>query len=414
MTIGLRTKLLFPLAALALLTGVYMIAYGNNGHLAPGMILVLLLALLGLMATNVEMFVLRPLRGVLQAAQELAPSRSSGARADAPPGQMRALSDSIERLRERMREYEKELGEERTRRQAVEQSVRELEERYALTVERSNDGIWEWNVKTGAVEFSVRWKGMLRLSNAPLRQIDDWQALLHPEERDGVMLRLENHVAGITPHFEEEYRLRQGDGLYRWVHSRGAAIRHASGKAYRMIVMDNDIHQRKELEATLIQAAEGLSSVSGEDFYQALMRTLSKILGTRDNLVCYCIGDPPQRARTLAYYSRGKYWENFEYDLAGTSCGAVIDRREIVYCPTGVGDVWPEERQYDRDSYIGVPMFDSSGKIIGHFACMDGKPMQQDLPHLALFKIFSVRAAAELERTLLRQKLAAVETAGRA
>jgi GAF domain-containing protein len=94
-----------------------------------------------------------------------------------------------------------------------------------------------------------------------------------------------------------------------------------------------------------------------------------------------------------------------EYDLAGTSCGAVIAKKEIVYCPTGVCDIWPLEREYDRDSYLGVPMFDSTGKIIGHFACMDGKPMRQDLPHLALFKIFSVRAAAELERTLLRQKL---------
>jgi hypothetical protein len=36
---------------------------------------------------------------------------------------------------------------------------------------------------------------------------------------------------------------------------------------------------------------------------------------------------------------------------------------------------------------------------------MDGKPMRQDLLHLALFKIFSVRAAAELERTLLRERL---------
>jgi formate hydrogenlyase transcriptional activator len=52
-----------------------------------------------------------------------------------------------------------------------------------------------------------------------------------------------------------------------------------------------------------------------------------------------------------------------------------------------------------------VPMFDSAGKIIGHFACMDGGPMRQDLPHLALFKIFAVRAAAELERTLMKQKL---------
>ena len=306
-----------------------------------------------------------------------------------------------------MQDYETRLSQEKTRHQALEQSVRELEDRYALTVERANDGIWEWNLESGAVEFSLRWRGLLGQIDARLAQIDDWQDLLHPEERAVVMRGIENHTKGLTQHFDMEYRLRHGDGRYRWVHSRGTAIRHATGKPYRLVVMDNDIHERKEIEETLIQAAEGLSSVSGDDFYQALMRSLSSILGTRDNLVCYCVGDPPTRARTLAYYSNGKFFENFEYDLAGTSCGAVIDRREIVYAPTGVCDVWPLEKEFDRDSYIGVPMFDSAGKIIGHFACMDGKPMRQDLPHLALFKIFSVRAAAELERMLLRQKLEA-------
>jgi hypothetical protein len=47
-----------------------------------------------------------------------------------------------------------------------------------------------------------------------------------------------------------------------------------------------------------------------------------------------------------------------------------------VYAPSGVCDIWPLEKEFDRDSYIGVPMFDSTGKIIGHFACMDGKPMR--------------------------------------
>jgi GAF domain-containing protein len=172
------------------------------------------------------------------------------------------------------------------------------------------------------------------------------------------------------------------------------------------------VHQRKVLEAALIQAAEGLASVSGEDFYRELMRSLSSILGTRDNLVCLCVGDPPTRARALAYYSRGRFWDDVEYELAGTSCGAVIERGEIVYCPTGVCDLWPAEKPYDRDSYLGVPMFDSAGKIIGHFACMDGAAMQHDLPHLALFKIFAVRAAAELERTQLKQKLLAARDGG--
>ena len=304
-----------------------------------------------------------------------------------------------------MREYDTRLAEESKRRHDLEISLRELEDRYALTVERANDGTWEWDIQSSVTQFSPRWKGMLGYLDSDLASIDDWQRLVHPDDRDAVMTRLENHLQGLTPHFEAEYRLRHAGGRYRWVHSRGTAIRHASAKPYRVLVMDNDIHERKELEETLIQAAEGLSSVSGMDFFQALMKNLSAILGTRDNLVCYCPDDPPTKACTLAYYANGEFWENFEYDLAGTSCGAVIERKEIVYCPTGVCDIWPEEKQYDRDSYIGVPMFDSTGRIIGHFACMDGKPMRQDLPHLALFKIFSVRAAAELERTLLREKL---------
>ncbi|MEO8674814.1 MAG: PAS domain-containing protein [Casimicrobiaceae bacterium] len=403
--IGLRARLLFPLGVFVLLWGAYTLAAGEGGRVTPAVLLGLLALLLGVMATNTEFFVMRPLRRLLQAAQDLTQDRYSGAPINAPPGALRELATGINRLRDRMQSYETRLADEKTRRQVLEQSVRELEDRYALTVERANDGIWEWNLENGEVDYSLRWKGLLGLSDARIGRIEDWQGMLHPEERADVILSLDNHLAGLTQHFDKEYRLRHGDGHFRWIHSRGTAIRHAAGKPYRMVVMDNDIHERKTIEETLIQAAEGLSSVTGQDFYHALMKSLSSILGTRDNLVCYCIGDPPTKAHTLAYYSNGKFFENFEYDLAGTSCGAVIDRGEIVYAPTGVCDVWPLEKEFDRDSYIGVPMFDSAGKIIGHFACMDGKPMKQDLPHLALFKIFSVRAAAEVERMLLKQKL---------
>ncbi len=405
MMFSLRTKLLLPLGGLVLAWGIYTIALGQAASVAPGVFLIFLVVLLGVMATNVELVVLRPLRSLLTAAEELAQSRLAGAPVDTPSVTFRELAAGLNRLRDRMQEYEATLFEEQARRKALEQSVRELEDRYSLTVERANDGIWEWNLKTDTVEFSVCWKSLVGHSHAPLGHIEDWRSLLHPEERASVVLRLEDHIQGRTPHFDEEYRLRHSDGHYRWVHSRGTAIRHANGKPYRLIVMDNDIHGRKQIEQTLIEAAEALSSVSGVDFYKALMRSLSSILGTRDNLVCYCVGDPPTRAQTLAYYSNGEFTDNFEYDLAGTSCGAVIDRKEIVYAPSGVCEIWPLEKEFDRDSYIGVPMFDSTGKIIGHFACMDGKPMRQDLPHLALFKIFSVRAAAELERMLLRQKL---------
>ncbi len=403
--IGLRTRLLMPLGVFVVALAAYLFAAGDTAALAPEWMLGLLLLLLVAMATNVEVTVLRPLRGLLGLAQDPTPRQAPAAPVQTPSGPLRDLAAELDRLRGRVQEYEARLGTERERRDALEHNVRELEDRYALTVERANDGLWEWNLKSGAIEVSPRWKGMLGWSAAPLASIDDWRALLHPDDRDAVLQAQAKYLAGATPRFEEEVRLRRGDGEYRWVHSRAAAIRHASGTPYRMIVMDNDIHARKLIETALIEAAEGLSAVSGTNFFQALMRSLASILGTRDNLVCYCVDEPATRARTLAYYTRGAFTRNFEYELAGTSCGAVIERGEIVYCPTGVCDLWPAEKQYDRDSYIGVPMFDSAGKIIGHFACMGGSPMRQDLPHLALFRIFSVRAAAELERTLLRQQL---------
>lgn len=412
MRVGMRARLFVPLAAGLVLIGAYTVMFGNSSQLQPRWVLGLLVLFAVAMVMNAELLVLRPLYALLEAVQDLARGRLPAAKIHVPAGPLRALAADLNRLRDRMQAYEAQLNEERLSRQALETNVRELSERYALTVERANDGIWEWNVKSGTVECSPRWKAMLDLSgDPPIARIEDWRELLHADERATVLTNLDNYLSGTAARFDEQYRLRQGDGRYRWVHSRAAAIRHATGAAYRVVFMDNDIDERKEIENALVVAAEGLSSVSGTSFFQALMRSLSSILGTRDNLVCFCVDDPPTKAQTLAYYSRGQFTENFEYELAGTSCGAVIDRREIVYCPTGVCELWPAEKQYDRDSYLGVPMFDSNGKVIGHFACMGGTPMRLDLPHMAIFKIFSVRAAAELERTRLRQQLEASQSA---
>jgi len=407
---SLRLKLFLPLILAGLLLLVYVYAsWPQLANATEAFLPVLLLAGLAVLllaaAGNVERLVLRPLARLKRAVEAF----SRGAAGDPGNASVDAgvpdIEASVARLGELSRESEARLARESAERQKLEQKLRDVTERYELAVERANDGLWEWDLKSGRIEFSPRWKGMMGYRDASVARIDDWKQLVHPDDHEAVLMRLQNHLNASTPFFEAEYRVRHRDGDFRWVHSRGTAIRHASGKAYRLVMMDKDIHPRKELELALIHAAEGLSSVSGRDFFRALARSLSELLGTRDNMVAHCLDDPPTRVRTLAYYSGGRFWDNFEFDLCGTSCGAVLTRGEIVYCPTGVCEIWPEEKQYDRDSYIGVPMFDSAGKIIGHFACMDARPMAHDLPHLAIFKIFSVRAATELERTLLREKL---------
>jgi len=159
--IGLRLLLLFPLGAFVLFLGAYAWTIGDGGQLAPAVLLGVLAALLAVTVTNMEVFVLRPLRALLRAAQELTHQRFSGPPVSAPPGALRELAGGINRLREQMQEYETRLAQEKARHQALERSVHELEDRYALTVERANDGIWEWNVESGAVDFSLRWRGLL-------------------------------------------------------------------------------------------------------------------------------------------------------------------------------------------------------------------------------------------------------------
>jgi hypothetical protein len=53
------------------------------------------------------------------------------------------------------------------------------------------------------------------------------------------------------------------------------------------------------------------------------------------------------------------------------------------------------EKQYERFSYLGIPCLDSAGRVIGHIACADDKPMREELPHQAILKIFAMRAALE-------------------
>jgi PAS domain S-box-containing protein len=404
---GLRTRIDLPLgiAAILLIAATVFAAQGGQS----GFVL-WLLALAGLAVCvaiwQAEAAVIGPINRLAEATKVLASGGTTSKTAETSNGPLGQVVGSVAAAGDHLRDLEAKLARESAERQRLEQTQRELEDRYMLAVERANDGMWDCHLKTGAIEFSPRWQGMLGYLDNPPATLAQWKQLVHPMDLDGVMLRLDNHCEGLTPYFDAEYRVLHRDGHYRSMHSRGTAIRHASGKAYRLVVMDNDISARKEIEDTLIQAAEGLSSVSGMDFFRALMKSLSGILGTRDNLVCHVVGSPPTKARTLAYLTNDEFTDNFEYDLEGTSCGAVIARKEIVYVPHGVCELWPLEKQYDRDSYLGVPLFDSTGQIIGHFACMDGKPMRQDHLHLALFKIFAVRAAAELERTLLKERLA--------
>jgi PAS domain S-box-containing protein len=160
----------------------------------------------------------------------------------------------------------------------------------------------------------------------------------------------------------------------------------------------------------LLRLAEATAHAIGVEFFGALVRHLCEALGAPYAFVAE-FSDSPSRVRSLAYFANGELEENFEYDLAGTPCEAVA-QGSICHHPRGVAQKFPADRwlaDIGAESYLGVPLRDAAGKILGHLALMDTRPMPEEPRRLAIFRIFGARAAAELQRVRMERALAESE-----
>jgi diguanylate cyclase (GGDEF)-like protein/PAS domain S-box-containing protein len=135
--------------------------------------------------------------------------------------------------------------------------LRSSQERYALAVRGANDGIWDWDLVASRAYFSPRWKTMLGHTVEEIGESaeDDWFARVHPDDVGRLRGAIGRHLAGRSPHFESEHRIRHATGGYRWVLSRGVAIRDRDGTATRMAGSMSDITDRKDAEQRLLHDA---------------------------------------------------------------------------------------------------------------------------------------------------------------
>jgi diguanylate cyclase (GGDEF)-like protein/PAS domain S-box-containing protein len=126
-------------------------------------------------------------------------------------------------------------------RRAIE-ALRESEARYALAARGTNDGLWDWDLRAGVIYYSPRWKAMLGFDEHEIgTEPIEWLGRVHPEDAARLQTALDDHTRGTTPHFECEYRVLAKDENYRWMLSRGLAVRDTSGRATRMAGSQTDI-----------------------------------------------------------------------------------------------------------------------------------------------------------------------------
>ncbi len=138
------------------------------------------------------------------------------------------------------------------------------------------------------------------------------------------------------------------------------------------------------------------------------MRCLARAVGADYAFVAeFASPETTTRARTIAFWAKDRIAENLEWTLAGTPCEEVVHGK-LCHHPLGVWQSFPNDQSLVErgiESYLGVPLYDPEGEVLGHMAVFDDRPMPKEPRRLLTFDIFAARAAAELVHLRLERRL---------
>ncbi|MDQ8020788.1 MAG: PAS domain-containing protein [Moraxellaceae bacterium] len=155
-----------------------------------------------------------------------------------------------------------------TQRKLAEEALKESQERFALAVSASSDGIWDWDILTGMVFMSEQAQVIFGMPpGETTRPLEAWREAcpMHPDDFRAYQEQQSRYLAGKIPDFVGDWRMLNADGTARWVRLRGRCLRDASGAAIRMIGSISDIDVQRRTETSLQQARrlEAMGTLAG-------------------------------------------------------------------------------------------------------------------------------------------------------
>ena len=136
---------------------------------------------------------------------------------------------------------------------------RQKDERWQLVVEGVNDGIWDWDARTNRMFFSDRCKAILGYEPDEVGDShDECSRRCHPDDFATMNQTMADHLEGRLAMYNLTYRIQCKDGSYRWVRSRGKALRDEAGSVIRVVGTMTDIDAEKKAADALKQSEQAL------------------------------------------------------------------------------------------------------------------------------------------------------------
>ena len=238
--------------------------------------------------------------------------------------------------------------------------------------------------------------------------------ITHPDDRLRILPAMQSLLEGKASHFRQEKRYLHKDGHPIWARTEVSLIRNTTGEPYHTLAAIHDITERKRAETTLQSLIEGTAATLGQDFFPALVEHIAVALDVAYAIVCEKVGS---KLQTLAFWGNGTWQPLISYHPANTPCERVLEAG-IFYCEGSVQKVFPQDVdlvEMAAESYLGIALYDSQGKVIGHLYVLHHQSIQNPQRATQILRVFGARAAAEIERqrseAATRRQLAAIEAA---
>ena len=187
----------------------------------------------------------------------------------------------------------------------------------------------------------------------------------------------------------------------RWLRTTKVPLYDSQQQPQYLLGISEDITEKRHREQSLRLIMEGTANKTGQEFFQSCTRYLAEVLQVEYALVSEGNPDGTPETTILAMWSQGELQKNVTYPLLGSPCEAVL-KGNIVYYPEGVSRLFFQDQDLVNlgvESYLGMPLLNAAGKVLGHLAVMDTKPMSDNqADREMIIRIFAARAGAELER----------------
>ncbi|SEH65214.1 PAS domain S-box-containing protein [Halopenitus malekzadehii] len=144
--------------------------------------------------------------------------------------------------------------------------IRSLKNRLELAVEGATLGVWDWDMRTDAVEFNDQWAEMLGYDLDDLEpHLDTWETRVHPDDIDAVTDALDAHRNGETDHYDTTHRMRTADGEWKWIRDLGRIVeRDADGEPIRAVGIHLDVDDAKRDQRELERKTQELERKTQE------------------------------------------------------------------------------------------------------------------------------------------------------